>query len=77
MSAVCRQTHPVIWIVHHALVYAHELRPALTSQPGTVSHTIGSYSGSVREGTGDVRSLPVGGVNLCLCVTHKNVILFF
>jgi len=47
-----------------------------------MNYTFGSYPGGVygvREGTGDIGSLQISGVNLCLHVTHKqrNPVLFF
>lgn len=68
-------------MAHHARIYT-QLRPAFINQQGAVNYPIGSYSGGVREGTGDVRSLPVcklGGINICLRAIRKqkNPILFF
>lgn len=58
-------------MVHHARIYA-QLRPVLTSQPGAVSYTIDLPPKVIGRERG---SLPVGDVNLCLYVTHKNTIL--
>jgi len=61
---------PAIRMLHHRA----QLCPVLTSQRGAAGEP---YRRLLLEGTGDVRSLPVGSANLCLYVEHKQKILFF
>jgi len=51
-----------------------QLRPTLTGQQSAMSYTFGFYPGGILpgEGMGATRySLPIGGVNLCLCIAHQ------